>query len=245
MPQFMELDDTVKIWLDFGTGDKRKTYLVNKAYSDLGDAVCRALPFFHALSGCDSTASFFEKPKKRFFEHWTMYYSRATEITGAFQQLSWLPTIEAVDFNLPVIEKFVASLYLHSEKPITVNQLRFELFEGSHCDNFRKLPPSKDALKQHVLRSSFQAGWVWGNTLSQQPPPSRLEWGWRKYLNEERFLIKWTDSTIEHKTSITTVTATCRCKSKEAKCTKCTCGKLKIKFKIKFKKLSLKIRFKN
>ena len=28
--------------------------------------------------------------------------------------------------------------------------------------NFRTLPPSKDALFQHLLRASYQSGWLWG-----------------------------------------------------------------------------------
>ena len=47
-----------------------------------------------------------------------------------------------------------------------------DLDELRHHD-FRTLPPSKDALFQHLLRASYQSGWVWGNSLLQEAPPQK------------------------------------------------------------------------
>ena len=56
--------------------------------------------------------------------------------------------------------------------------LRFKKFTNSSSNELRALPPSKDALLQHVLRSAYQAGWDWGNSLVQRSPPSAELWGW-------------------------------------------------------------------
>ena len=91
MPQFIELNDSVKVWLDFGMGDNRIIYFVNRAYSDLGESVCLALPF--STHQQDVTLrKLSSKSLRTVFEHWTKY-DKVDEITWAFQQLSWLPTV--------------------------------------------------------------------------------------------------------------------------------------------------------
>lgn len=49
-------------------------------------------------------------------------------------------------------------------------------FQGRDFDH---LPPSSDALNQHVLRATYQGGHVWGNTLIPRPNiPDPADWGW-------------------------------------------------------------------
>ena len=230
MPQLIELNAAVKIWVDFGSGDNRKTYFINKAHSDLGDTVCLSLPFFHAFTGCDSTSSFFRKSKSNFMEHWNnLSNDMWSNVSSSFQQLSWLPTMDTVRNNYKVIETFVASLYLKSKETMTVNDVRFELYANSSSDNFRELPPSRDALEQHILRSSYQAGWIWGNTLAQQLPPSKLQWGWKTHPSQSGILIKWTGEVVEDRlTTVSMVTATCKCDANRSKCTSCKCARLKL-----------------
>ena len=47
------------------------------------------------------------------------------------------------------------------------------MFVNSSSNDFRTLPTSKDALFQHLLRASYQSGWVWGNSLLQEAPPQK------------------------------------------------------------------------
>ena len=126
MPQFLEYNENVDVWLDHGRGDGRKTYHINKLYHELGDSLCLGLPFFHTFTGCDSTSSFYGRPKRAFYNHW-MSYDRTNDVTLAFQQLSWLPTLEKVEANMAVLERFVATLYAHGieNDDFSINNARF------------------------------------------------------------------------------------------------------------------------
>ena len=163
-------------------------------------------------------------------EHWNnLSNDMWSNVSSSFQQLSWLPTMDTVRNNYKVIETFVASLYLKSKETMTVNDVRFELYANSSSDNFRELPPSRDALEQHILRSSYQAGWIWGNTLAQQLPPSKLQWGWKTHPSQSGILIKWTGEVVEDRlTTVSMVTATCKCDANISKCTSCKCARLKL-----------------
>lgn len=54
-----------KIWIECGTAAKRHVIDVCKLYDSLGELLCRALPGFHALTGCDYNPSFYRKGKQR------------------------------------------------------------------------------------------------------------------------------------------------------------------------------------
>ena len=40
------------------------------------------------------------------------------------------------------------------------------------------LPPTAEALKQHILRSTYQSGHKWGNLSKNITLPSIYDWGW-------------------------------------------------------------------
>lgn len=42
------------IWVAFGMGKKYRFYHINNIRKSLGEPKCRALPMFHAYSGCDN-----------------------------------------------------------------------------------------------------------------------------------------------------------------------------------------------
>ena len=53
------------------------------------------------------------------------------------------------------------------------------------------IPPTKEALRQHPHRASYQAGYVCGQALLMCPDlPSPEEWGWS--LSETGFSPYWT-----------------------------------------------------
>ena len=154
----------------------------------MGDSICLALPFFHAFSGCDSTSSFYRKTKISLFDYW-MTYPKQEVITAAFQQLSWQPSAAVIESQFPAVEEFVAySFGLKDQK--SVDEVRFEIFRSSSAGKLRELPPSQNSLKLHVLRSAYQSGWVWANTLSSQDLPLLTDWGW-KYDQNSKIRIHW------------------------------------------------------
>ena len=142
-----------------------------------------------------------------------------------FEKLSWIPSKQTVEEGFIILEKFVSELYSKSLS-MSIDEVRLDLFSNSTIENLRKLPPSKDALFHHTLRSAFQAGWVWGNTLKQVQVPSKFDWGWRLHPEKPELLIQWFGSS--YNTLLETVISTCKCRSSTAKCTTCKCGKSKI-----------------
>ena len=96
------------------------------------------------------------------------------DVTTAFQQLSWLPERETVAAHMNTIEQFVVAAFApHATAGVAkdINQTRFQMSSDLISGIIRDLPPSRRALEMHVLRSGFQSGWVWGNTISARTPP--------------------------------------------------------------------------
>ena len=111
-----------------------------------------ALPAFHALTGCDTTSAIFGKGKKT---AWSVWQSMP-ELTLPLQLLSGPnPTTQMIRCNTPVFQRFVMKLYGISEDNITVDAARLTLFLHKGRD-FDHLPPSSDALHQHLLRVAYQ-----------------------------------------------------------------------------------------
>ena len=67
------------------------------------------------------------------------------------------------------------------------NKTRKKIF--ARCDNVKRIPPTYDALEQHVKRATYQGGFIWSNTLEELPSPS--DWEWRKDDNS-LFEAHWT-----------------------------------------------------
>ena len=64
---FFELTMTqpfADIWIAFGIGKNFRFYSINGLCATLGEPRSRALPVFHALTGCDTTSAFRGKGKK-------------------------------------------------------------------------------------------------------------------------------------------------------------------------------------
>ena len=219
MTQFKHMNNEVKIWCHFGTGENQKIMNIHSAYARLGEEICLALPFFHAFSGCDSTTSFFKIPKKRWFEIW-MSSPMRDDVTTTFQQLSWLPNENSVAQGIQTIARFVTYAYIKTET--NLNSARLNIYTSSVKGDLRALPPSADALNLHVRRCCYQAGWIWGNTLSQQEHMAPEHWGWHIY--QDRLFITWA-TTVELGTKhLSVIIRTCNCI--KAKCNSCRCANM-------------------
>ena len=72
-----------------------------------------------------------------------------------------------------------------------VNRLRLLLCTKSSDKKLRKLPPTREALQLHILRSVYAAGCIWGVTLQPSDQiPSLVNWEW-KYSQNNRFALDW------------------------------------------------------
>ena len=70
MPQFIELNCNIKLWVDFGTGAHQKYISIDDVYEYLGDSISLGFMFFHAFTGCASTSSFYKKSKTNWLIAW-------------------------------------------------------------------------------------------------------------------------------------------------------------------------------
>ena len=100
----------------------------------------------------------------------------------------------------------------------SVNKARFQIFTSSVSGNLRELPPSRSSLTLHVMRSPYQSGWIWGNSVSEKACPPVAEWGWF-CTDGVRIQIEWCklDAGLELMT-LATLVKTCKCKRSDNSC---------------------------
>jgi hypothetical protein len=133
-------------------------------YVLLSEITCRVLPAAHALSGCDTTSSFFEIGKKS-------VYKILKDAAPDFHDLENLGDPDK-DVAIACSSWFVARLYDQKKSFASshhnINKLRVKLATSRDASLVR-LPPSEAALRQHILRASFQIK-VWHACYLAKPP---------------------------------------------------------------------------
>ena len=58
----------------------------------------------------------------------------------------------------------------------TLSAARLDIFKKSTDNNLRLLPPSKEALRQHIYRLSYQAGYLWRQPAEELDIPDPEHW---------------------------------------------------------------------
>ena len=71
--ELLKLNPNVQIWVAFGRGKNFRHYHINTICSEFGERKCRALPFFHAFTGSDTTSQFSGRAKKTSWEVWKSF----------------------------------------------------------------------------------------------------------------------------------------------------------------------------
>ena len=87
MPYLKFHDGGVEVLINFRTGDHCRMISLNRSFESLGYSFTKALLFFHAFTGCDSTFLFFGKTITFWFNQ-LQSYPRNEEVTKAFGSLS-------------------------------------------------------------------------------------------------------------------------------------------------------------
>ncbi len=97
------------IWVGFGTGKNYKCYNINSICQYLGKSWSRALPFFHALTGFNTTSQFLGKGKKSAWESWKAY----TAVTEAFLCAADRPfkILQLNSVTIELLEWYICVLY--------------------------------------------------------------------------------------------------------------------------------------
>ena len=139
---------STEVWMQFGTPNKPKYIAVHNIH--LPQSVRMSILAFHAITESDSTSPFIGISK------------------AAAWKLSKLGTSLIPDANtLADTEEFVCRLYDPDSDMKSIQDLRSSLF----CKltfNVKKIPPTTDALKLHILRAHYQAR-VWLTALTAKP----------------------------------------------------------------------------
>ena len=168
-----------ELWIAFGVGNHFRYIAAHELAAALGSEKAKALTVFHAFTGCDTTSSFAGKGKKSAWETWTNF----PQVTNAFLEM-YLHSAELSESCLAAVERFVVLLYDRASTTGSVNSTRKQLFtqKGRTLEN---IPPTHDALMQHIKRSVYQAGHVWGQCLLTDPAlPDPGNCGWTLVNNE-------------------------------------------------------------
>ena len=175
---------------------------------------------FDYILGCDTTSSFFGKGKAAVLKVVQKKVEYKDMFAGLGENLFITPDVYVN------IENFVCHLY-GNEAISSVNELRYLLFKGGKYAE-EQLPPTLDALKQHLLRCNYQA-YIWKHATSPQlNMPSFLQYGW--IMDGDELKIKWLSNEVAPDSILNFVSCKCAsgCETRRCSCRKAelTCSDL-------------------
>ena len=88
------------------------------------------------------------------------------------------------------MERFVILMYDETSRYTDIDKARRKMFAKRL--KAEQIPPTFDALEQHLRRAIYQGGYVWVQALLLQPVlPSPTGWGWTNNDNGV-YVPKWT-----------------------------------------------------
>ena len=161
-----------ELWFRTGVKDRLRFIPIHRLNSSLGTPLCKALPAFHALTGCDSTSALQGIGK-------TTAWKILLKDNQFQQQLSQFSASPAVSKESSVSsEAFICSLYNRGGRLTKADEVRYLLF----CQKNKKsdeLPPMSESLSHHIKRANFQMH-IWNKALvAMQNLPSPDGRGWK------------------------------------------------------------------
>lgn len=201
-----------ELWCLYGIGKSARYLSIHDIAEVLGERRAAALRGLHAFSGCDTVSYFSGKGKNTFYKAWN---TASDDVTEAFQALGSTDVVSKK--TMQALEHFTVKMYNGKCNHSSVDRLRKELFVGENKPLYL-IPPTADALRQHVMRSAYQAGQVWGRSLSGEFPPDPSSWGWSKDQNEWK--PKW--STLPNIWESCRALDLCKCKA-PCQTMRCSC----------------------
>lgn len=217
---FSGLSSENQLFVHFKTGKKAKIIPIHAIYSEFFD-IYDMMIIFHTFTGCKTVSAFHSIGKTKAFNAWMKH----RDVDIAFKALNEITTPNIDDHTLDIIQRFVILMYDTNSKSTLVNDFRWAMFKRN--TSIEKIPPTLDALQQHIKRACFQAKIYLQCTKKEITSENPLDWGWQ--MNEENVLAPlWMTKQIslEHK-SVIVCKCSDNCKKKckcSGKCTKlCNC----------------------
>ena len=154
----------------------------------LGVDKCKTLPVFHALTGCDTTSCFAGRGKRTAWASRNIFSS----VTPALCALVDTPSAAVLREVLRTIERSVVVLYNRGRSEDDVNRAR-QVHSTQKGIYIETVPPTQDALVQHLLRVGYQAGHVWGQVLLKAPHlPNPADFDWTRKGDVPEWEVQWT-----------------------------------------------------
>ena len=120
-------DQKVNSWPKTGVQSKNNLHYinVNKIYNQLGEILCKALPAYHTLKGCNYSTSFCRKGKVQPFK----ILEKDVQTQEVFGKLANMEELD--EASEEVIEKCICKVY--GKKYIDkVNDVRTQIFFGKY-----------------------------------------------------------------------------------------------------------------
>lgn len=224
---FMAVNPNAEIWMSFKSGKTTKMISLNGIVSSLGATTCKAMALFHAFTGSDSTSSFKFKGKRYCFKT----KDKVPSLMREFASLASSPFVISPTLK-EVAMQFVCKLYSNDVFTDDTNDdlVRMKVFCHKTRD-VQRIPPTSDALVQHLKRSIFQAS-IWVKAHEPMAPTNNPKnYGWEE--KDEKLVPVWTTIPLakdvfdlDVKCTCTKRCSTCKCKKANLKCTrlcKCKC----------------------
>lgn len=173
----------------------------------LGSKLCQSLPAFHAFTGCDYTAAFYNKGKVKPFK----IFSKNERYQTVFASLTDAADI-FIDKKMNTVQEFTASMY-GIKNCTKVNDARYRFFLKNYSakedsEQFLKkikgfdsntIPPCWISLIQKILRTIFVNS-MWLNAtdpVCMKLQPENCGWFLDKYLKPVGFIGDQTPLRIE------------------------------------------------
>uniref|UniRef100_A0A2H1WQX5 SFRICE_024036 n=1 Tax=Spodoptera frugiperda TaxID=7108 RepID=A0A2H1WQX5_SPOFR len=183
---------SLTLWVNLGVGNHERLISANKIHEILGSSVSKALPCFHALTGCDYTPAFFRKGKLRPFkilEQSEQYQTACQNIITDDEEL--------LDETFKTLEKFICHIY-GARDSWNVNEVRFQMFANTYRskkseDNLKKkiVTLTHPAYRHHLLRVRYVTKF-WTNAYLKHPTSlSPQASGWT--MNNNKYDFIWFD----------------------------------------------------
>ena len=201
----------------------------------LGRELWEMLPFFNALTKCDTTSSFYQIGKSKFRKIWMKLNKEDPSITRTLKKLGdEAKHIDDDDIN--IIGRFIYMCYGLQFSPSydTFESLRLKQLITTPNISLRSLVPSIAGIMQHVKRSSIQTGYLWQTSQRGVTIPDPTKWGWmHSPIPDYNYVPLWQDcKMIDLQLALRVcccskgTCSSCFCQKNETKCLRyCKCDK--------------------
>ena len=173
---FNDLTPLETLFVEYGTSKHFQVLPAHEIAACLGPKA-EALPLFHALSGCDTNSTPSQCGKATAWNAWDL----VPGLTETMLEIQADPTKLTKESNhMQRLERYYVLQYCKTSTCSGVNEARVTLFKkGARL--LDRIPPTQDALYQHIKRALLQASFIWKQAFECKPIlPSFTEWGWKR-----------------------------------------------------------------